>query len=94
MTEQQTTTETRTLPKIGKWRKASRVWDGYQVLNGEAYDRDGTEEWWTITRALHITAPLRVSHFTFEDGTAGGVPSDDEFFCRTPAEIKRAAAKR
>lgn len=86
-----TTTETRPLPKIGKWRRASKLWEGWQVLNGERYEQDGTEEWWTVTKVIHITAPLRVSHFTFDSGASGGVPATDEFFCRTPAEAERAA---
>lgn len=93
MTTETTTTEHRALPAIGKWRKASGIREGYQVLNGVKYDKDGTEEWWTVTRTMHITAPMKVSHLTFDNGTSGGVPSSDEFFSRTPAEAKRAEAK-
>lgn len=86
------TTEHRALPKIGQWRPASRLREGWQILALRAYDRDGTEEWWTVTQALHFTAPIKVSDLTFDNGVTGGVSASDEYFCRTPAEIKRASA--
>lgn len=87
-----TDTETRPLPTIGAWRPASRLREGWQILALQPYEADGTEDWWTVTRVMHITGPLKISHFHFDNGASGGVVATDEFFCRTPTEIKRAAA--
>lgn len=86
-----TDTEHRALPSIGRWRKAGRIQKGWQVLNGEKYDVDGTQEWWTVVRVMQILGPLKVAYLTFDNGLSGGVRAADELFCRTPTEIKRAA---
>jgi hypothetical protein len=88
-----TETTERPMPAIGAWRRADRLREGWQVLNGVQWQQDGTEEWWTVTHALHILAPMRVSSVTFDNGKRGGMAAFDEVFCRTPTEIKRAAAK-
>lgn len=73
-------TETRPVPTIGQWRKANRVRAGYQVLNAVAYDKDGTEEWWTVTKAMHFTSPIKVSYLAFDNGKNGGLPASDGVF--------------
>lgn len=86
-----TDTETRPMPTVGKWRKAGRIQKGYQVLNVVQYDKDGTEDWMTVARVMHILSPLKVSRFTFDNGLSGGTFAADEMFCRTPTEAKRTA---
>lgn len=77
---------------IGKMRRARLIKKGYAVESTN--QGTGKVTWPTITRALHITAPLRVSRLYLDDGTEFGFHADDEIMCRTPAEIARAAAAK
>jgi hypothetical protein len=82
------------MPKIGKWRRAGLVQDGWQILELDKFEETGVEGWLTVERAFQITAPLRVVSLVLSDGSRRGCSADPadglSFFTRTPAEIERA----
>lgn len=82
-TDTEPTAEAKTTT-IGRFRPASRIREGWQLLK-----TDGT--WVTVKRAMQITKPLRVTSLTLSDGTKPGCSANTELMCRTPSEVERAA---
>jgi hypothetical protein len=91
---QETTETKRSMPKIGKWRRAGLLQKDWQILKVDQFEETGVEEWLTIEHVLQILKPLRVVSIKLSDGSRRGCPADNAsgimFYTRTPAEIDRA----
>lgn len=87
------TASTRALPE--RYRRVRNIEEGYQ-LHAQCGEHDGGH-WVTVTSALHIMAPLRVSTFTLDTPDcitdAGQISEhpDDELMSRRPAPVGGAA---
>jgi len=76
--------------EIGQYRPAHRVREGWQIRVLPT-DETATVEWLTVTNILRIYAPLNIVRFTFGDEGSESVAHDTDVFCRTAAEVRRAA---
>lgn len=84
------TTTAKPTAEIGQYRPAARVREGWHV-RVLPNDGDGPAEWVEITHVLRILAPFKVTQITLADGTRWSAGHGADLFCRTTAEIARAA---
>lgn len=61
-----------------KYRLARNIQDGYQI-------RFSDDVWLTVRHVIHITAPLKVSMFTFTNGEQHSAHPQDQIFSALPA---------
>ena len=80
-----------TTPTVGQYRPAHRVREGWEIrlLDNET----GAGSWETVTNILRVYSPLNFVRFTFGEQGSQSVAHDTDVFCRTTAEIKKAATR-